>query len=207
MSVTISPISTHPVHEAVIPDVPIHRLTVEQYEAMIGTGILTEDDPVELLEGWLVEKMTKNPPHMVANALILRVFPRLLPPGWFLAMQDPIATMDSLPEPDATVIRGEPRDYLQTRPDTANIGLVVEVADTSLDQDRGAKKRIYARASIPVYWIVNLVERQIEVYTESTGPTAEPTYGQRQDYGPADTISLVLDGVAGGSLAVSELLP
>jgi Uma2 family endonuclease len=207
MSVTTPPIPTVTIRNPAVPDVPIYRLTVEQYEAMIETGILTERDPVELLEGWLVVKMTKNPPHIVANALLLARFSRLMPAGWFLAIQDPVATVDSMPEPDAAVIRGEPRDYVQRRPAAADIGLLVEVADTSLEQDRGLKQRAYARATIPVYWIVNLVDRQVEVYSDPTGPTAEPTYRQRRDYTDADTIPVVLDGVEAGSLAARDLLP
>ena len=207
MSVTAQPIPTAPVAHPAVPDVPIYRLTVAQYLAMTAAGILTEDDPVELLEGWLVEKMSKNPPHIVATGLLLDLLPRLLPAGWFLNVQDPIATADSLPEPDAALIRGARRDYLARRPTAADIALLVEVADTSLEQDRGLKKRAYARAGIPVYWIVNLIDRQIEVHTGPTGPAAEPTYAQRRDYGPAEMIPVVLDGIEVGSLAVRELLP
>jgi Uma2 family endonuclease len=206
MSVTVPPMPAV-ARDPAVPDVPIYRLSVEQYEAMLQTGILTDQDQVELLEGWLVEKMTENSPHIVANALLLARFSRLMPSGWFLAMQDPIATVDSLPEPDAAVIRGEPRDYLQRRPAAADIGLLVEVADTSLDQDRGVKQRAYARAGIPVYWIVNLVDRQTEVYTDPTGPAEEPTYRHRRDYGPADTLTVILDGAEAGSLAARDLLP
>src|SRR5205807_8538091 len=140
------PVPTVTVPNPAVPDVSIHRLTVEQYEAMFEAGILTEADPVELLEGWLVEKMSKNPPHIVATGLLLDVLPRLLPAGWFLNVQDPIATVDSLPEPDAALIRGARRDYLARRPTAVDIALLVEVADTSLEQDRGLKKRAYARA-------------------------------------------------------------
>jgi Uma2 family endonuclease len=190
-----------------IPDVPIFRLTVEQYVAMVETGILTEDDPVELLEGWLVHKMTKRPDHMVATGCILDLFPHVLPAGWFLNLQDPVTTPDSLPEPDAAVIRGTRRDYRPRRPAAADVGLVVEVADTTLRQDQGPKKRLYARAGIAVYWIVNLVDSRIEVYTEPSGPTEVPDYGKRQTYGPEDTIPMVLDGVEAGNLAVQDLLP
>lgn len=207
MAVAIPPISPITSRSPAVPDVPIYRLTVEQYEAMIQAGILAGDDPVELLEGWLVEKISKNPPHIVATGFLLDLLPHLLPVGWFLNVQDPIATVDSLPEPDAAVIRGARRDYLARRPTAADIALLVEVADTSLDQDRGLKQRAYARAGILVYWIVNLVDRQIEAYTDPTGPAGEPTYRQRRDYGAADAIPLVLDGVEVGSLAVRELLP
>jgi Uma2 family endonuclease len=207
MSTAVQPIPPLAVADPAVPDVPIYRLTVEQYLAMVEAGILTEDDPVEFLEGWLVQRMTKNPPHIIATGSLMDFIPRLLPAGWFLTIQDPIATIDSLPEPDAALIRGSRRDYLQHRPTAADVALVVEVADTSLEQDRGLKKRLYARAGIIVYWIVNLVDGQIEVYTEPTGPVDEPTYRQRQDYGREVEIPLVLGGHEAGRLPVQELLP
>jgi Uma2 family endonuclease len=207
MSIATEPMAVVSPADAAVPDVPIYRLTVAQYLAMAEAGILSEDDPVELLEGWLVEKMTKRPPHMVATGLLVDFFSRLLPVGWFLNVQDPIATPDSLPEPDAVVIRGARRDYLERRPTAADVGLLVEVADTSLQQDRGTKKRLYARAGIPIYWIVNLVERQIEVYTEPTGSIDQPDYRQRRDYGPSDAIPVLLDGQEVGILAVQDVLP
>ena len=93
---------------------------------------------------------------MVATGCLLDLLPRVLPAGWFLNVQDPITTPESLPEPDAAVIRGSRRDYRERRPMAADVGLIIEVADTSLAQDRGTKKRVYARVGIPVYWIVNL---------------------------------------------------
>ena len=83
----------------------------------------------------------------------------------------------------------------------------MEVADSTLRRDRVLKKRLYARAGIPVYVIINLPERQIELYTEPSGPADAPDYQLRRDYGPADTLPLLLDGREIGSLAVSELLP
>jgi Uma2 family endonuclease len=207
MSVTAQPSPTIAPHDPAVPDVPIYRLTVAQYLAMAEAGILSEDEPVELLEGWLVEKMTKRPPHMVATGLLLDLFTRLLPDGWFLTLQDPIATLDSLPEPDGAVVRGARRDYLERRPTGADVAIVVEVSDTSLQQDRGTKKRLYARASISFYWIVNLVDRQIEVYTDPTGTVDEPDYRQSHVYGPPDVIPVVLDGAEVGSVRVQELLP
>jgi Uma2 family endonuclease len=207
MSVTVQPTRTITPYAPTIAGVPIYRLTVEQYLAMAEAGILTEDDPVELLEGWLVEKGTKNPPHIVATGLLLDLLPRLLPSGCFVNVQDPIATVDSLPEPDAAVIRGARRDYLERRPMASDVGLVVEVADTSLQQDRELKRRIYARAGIVVYWIVNLVNRQIEVYTDPSGPVEEPDYRQRHEYRAADTVPLVLGDVEVASLKVQDLLP
>ena len=191
---------------AVPPDV-IWRLSVDQYHAMIHTGILTDDDPVELLEGWLVAKMPKNPPHRAVTRLIRQVLERLVPAEWYVDSQEPITTDDSEPEPDVMVVRGETRHYLDRHPGPNDVGLVIEVADTTLQRDRGFKKRLYARAGIPVYWIVNLSDNQCEVYTEPSGPEPQTDYRQRQDYGASDVIPVVLAGIEVGRIAVREFLP
>ena len=191
---------------AVPPDV-IWRLSVDQYHAMIHAGILTDDDPVELLEGWLVAKMPKNPPHRAVTRLLRQVLERLVPAEWYVDSQEPITTDDSEPEPDVVVVRGETRHYLDRHPGPNDVGLVIEVADTTLQRDRGFKKRLYARAGIPVYWIVNLSDNQCEVYTEPSGPEPQPDYRQRQDYGASDVIPVVLAGIEVGRIAVRELLP
>jgi len=207
MSVTAQ--STPPPVEqnADVPDVPIYRLTVEQYHAIARAGILDEDAPVELLEGWLVQKMTQNPPHVLAVGLLYDALVASVPGDWHARAGNPVATADSEPEPDLAVIRGSRRDYRDRHPGPQDAALVIEVADTSLRQDRETKKRVYARAGIAVYWIVNLVERQIEVYTEPASAAVPPDYGQRRDYGPDASVPLVLGGVEVGSLRVAELLP
>ncbi len=85
--------------------------------------------------------------------------------------------------------------------------MAAEVSDSSLNQDRTVKAHIYARGSIPVYWIINIPDNQIEVYTNPTGPTADPSYQQLQVYQPGDQVPLVLDGQEVGRLAVADLLP
>jgi hypothetical protein len=88
-----------------IPTDQIWRLSVEQYHQMIRIGILTDDDRVELLEGWLVTKMPKNPPHRLSTQLTREAIARLLPPEWYVDDQEPITTEDSEPEPDISVLR------------------------------------------------------------------------------------------------------
>ena len=192
---------------ATVPTEPIWRLSVAQYHEMIRTGIVTEDDPVELLEGWLVQKMGKNPPHRLAKRLTREALERLVPPGWYVEEQEPVTTDDSEPEPDVSVVRGQPRQYLDHHPGPQDVALLVEVSDATLGRDRGLKKRVYARARVPVYWIVNLPERRVEVYSDPSGPAEQPDYRQRQGYGEADEVPLVIDGREVGRIPVRELLP
>ncbi|MBY0521865.1 MAG: Uma2 family endonuclease [Gemmataceae bacterium] len=205
MNIPISPpLSALP---PAVPTEPIYRLSVEQYHQMIQAGILTEDDPVELLEGWLVIKMPINPPHTLATEQLRDLLPPLLPPGWFVNSQAPVTTDTSEPEPDALVVRGHRRQYTDRNPGPEDAAIVIEVADSSLRRDRGWKKRLYARVRVPVYWIVNLVDRQVEIYTEPSGPSEQPDYAQRQDYGPADQVPVVIEGREVGRLSVTDLLP
>jgi Uma2 family endonuclease len=209
MSTTVvppQPNATRPMPTAV-PDDCVWTLTVEQYHAMAREGILTDEDAVELVEGLLLQKMTKHPPHTLATGLTQDALLAILPKGWFVNVQDPVTTVDSEPEPDLTVVRGRRREYGGRHPGPADVALLVEVADDSLRRDRSRKKRAYARASIAVYWIVNLVDRQIEVYTDPTGPADKPDYRNHHDYGPGTSVAVVIDCKEVGRLNVADLLP
>lgn len=207
MAVTTQPVPAESGHDPAIPDVPIYRLSVAQYHAMAKAGILGEDDPVELLEGWLVQKMTKHRPHSLSTLLARQALGALISTGWYVDSQEPITTEDSEPEPDIVVVRGSPRDYTDRQPGPTDIALIVEVADSSLGTDRGRKKRLYARAGIAIYWIVNLIERQIEVYSDPSGPSEEPDYRERQIFAASDAMAVMLDGANVGMLKVADLLP
>lgn len=186
---------------------PLHRLSVAQYDAMGRAGILGPEDRVELLDGLLVEKMTKNPPHRIATRCVREALDRIAPTGWYVDSQEPIVTADSEPEPDVAVIRGATRDYVTENPPASSVALVVEVADASLARDRGFKAAIYARAGIPVYWIVDLALGQIEVLTiPSAANVAEP-YAARRIARPGERIAVVIDGREVGSVEVASLLP
>ncbi|MBI3247408.1 MAG: Uma2 family endonuclease [Deltaproteobacteria bacterium] len=206
MSVSALPTSRSS-EPAATPRDPIWRLRVEQYHAMISAGILTADDPVELLEGWLVYKMPQNPPHRVATRLAQTALERILPTGWYVDTQAPITLEDSEPEPDVAIIRGEPRLYSNRHPGPADLALVVEVADATLLRDQGAKKRLYARAGIAVYWLIKLPDRQCEVYTDPSAAGGEPDYRQRHNSGQSETVPLIIDGQAVGSIVVADVLP
>ena len=191
-----------------VPPLPVRRFTVDEYHRMIQAGILGEDDDVELLEGWIVPKMPRNPAHdAMISIIMMDVLTPRLPAGWHCRGQSAITTTDSEPEPDIAVVRGPERDYLARHPGPADMALVVEVADSSLERDRTIKVRIYARDSVPVYWIVNLVEHQVEVYTDPTGPDPAPTYRTRRIYRPGDLVPFVVDGRELGPIPAQELLP
>jgi len=196
--------SANPAYENAlrIPDAPIWRLTVAQYHHMIETGILTEDDPVELLEGWLVTRMPKSRRHSLVNQLTRDALAQAIPAGWFVDAQEPITTADSEPEPDVMIVRGNRRDYVEQHPEPAQVALVVEVSDATLQRDKTLKLRLYAAAGIPAYWILNLPDQQLEVYTNP----ADTGYGQQQIYTTSDKVPLVLDGETVTSLAVKDLL-
>lgn len=191
----------------VVPTEPVWRFSVEQYHQMIHLGILTEDDPVELLEGWIVRKMPKNPLHRATTKLTRSALEQIVPDGWYVDAQEPITLDDSEPEPDVVIIRGNTRDYLDRHPGARDVALVVEVADSTLERDRTSKKRLYARAGILIYWIVNLPEQKIEVYTQPTTSTIEPTYQQRQDYSLSDEIAVLIEELEVGRVAVRNLIP
>jgi Uma2 family endonuclease len=94
-------------------------------------------------------------------------------------VQNVLLTQDSAPEPDIAIVRGVPRDYMNRHQAAGDVALIIEVADSSLDRDR-LKARIYARAGVPVFWIVNLIENQIEVYSEVIGSGRSSAY-QREE--------------------------
>ena len=139
----------------------LKRMTVDQYEEMARLGVL--DDPrVELVNGFMVRKMTKRPAHSSKVGLIGEILGDLIPKGWHVRHEQPIRlpTYDE-PEPDLAVTRGEQIDYEDRHPGPDDVALIVEVSDSSLRLDRGDKLRAYARAGIVHYWIVNLVDRRI----------------------------------------------
>ncbi len=187
-------------------DLPLWRMSVEKYHKAIDAGVLA-GEPIELLEGWLICKVTKNIPHASASRRIRAALAKILPSNVLMDNENPITLQESQPEPDIFIVRGQLQDYETHHPFAEDILLVVEISDSTLQQDRTTKKRIYARAGIPIYWLANLVDDQIEVYNDPSGPTQLPDYHQRRDYQIGDTLPVVIDGDEIGQLAVDDLLP
>ncbi len=190
----------------VLAPLPVHRFTVDQYHRMIETGVLGEHDRVELLEGWIVSKVTHNPPHDESVWKTQTRLARVLPASWIIRVQSAITTDDSEPEPDIVIARKLRQGYRRFHPRPRHIGTLAEVADTSLEDDRVFQARIYARARIPVYWIINLVDAQVEVYTRPR-LVPEPRYQSQQVYRLTDRVPLVLDGRVVARIPVRDLMP
>ena len=190
-----------------LPPLPVYRLSVNQYHQMIDAGIFNSDERVELLDGLLVPKMSKNPAHATATKVTERWLERIAGMNYHARIQDPITLSSSEPEPDVALVRGRESDYWLRHPGPQDILIAVEVAESSLTADRAYKMPLYAADRIAVYWIVNLADGLIEVYTDPTGLAIDPTYRQRRDYGPNDEVPVEIDGVEVGRIPVRELLP
>lgn len=170
---------------------------------MIDAAILDAGDRVELLQGVLVEKKSKKPPHRTAKRFIRQALEAKIPAGWYVEEQEPITLEDSEPEPDLTVIRGSSLDYLRQHPGPEDVALVVEVSESTLVRDRVAKRETYARAGIPYYWIANLVDHRIEVLSSPL----RSGYTSVQLFAPGEEVPLVIDGVEVGRIPAAAMLP
>ena len=185
----------------------LHRFTRRQYARMIDHGVLDEDDPIELLDGLLLVKEPQSSAHRTAVLLIGKALEQAFGDGWFVQMQSAIILDDrSEPEPDVSVVRGTPRDYIDSHP--RNPALVVEVAQSGLRVARGRKAAAYARAALLDYWIVNLVDRVLEVYREPARPgpaLRRPSYLSVIALESAATIAPL--AVPSARIRVADLLP
>ena len=193
-----------PAAKYAVPAFPVRPFSVDEYHRLGEVGVLTQEDRVELLEGLITPMMTRGPRHDCCIGLIQQALFLLIRGPWLFRGQLAVTTSDSEPEPDSAVVRGVPRDYADHHPLPEETALVVEVSDSSLSRDH-EKARIYARAAIPVYWIVNLVDNRIEVFSEPDQDAAKNK--QVVNYEKGSTVPLVIDGATIAELSVDELLP
>ena len=192
----------------VISELPVRRFTIDEYHQLLDTGVFTSGDPYELLNGVIVAKMPQNSPHASASTRLERRLAKLLPDEWLWRTGKPITipNSDSEPEPDIAVVAGPESAYDARHPLPRDVAFVVEVSDSSRGRDAGVKLGIYAGAKIAEYWIINVNERRVEVYTQPRGGRT-PTYRTRTDYSPDDAVPVVIAGKTLGTIPVRELLP
>lgn len=204
----LSPVERARISARILP------ITIEQYHEMIEKGIVPEDSTVELLRGMLVRKdrsvigedpMGHSPLHKAVVALVTKLAARLDSDKHHVQIQLPISCPpDGEPEPDASIVRGAPRDYLDRLPGPSDVTCVIEAAHSSLERDREDKLPIYAAAGIPQYVIVNLQNNTLEVYTDPD--VSSEQYRTKTTIDRGGSVSLRLPD-SEFSVAAREILP
>jgi Uma2 family endonuclease len=147
--------------------VQVKRFTLDEYHRLGELGFFHEDDRIELIKGEIIQMSAKGTAHEVCISKLLRELIVLLGDRATLRCQSPIILPnDSEPEPDFSLVQNSPDDYLLAHPQPANVLLVIEISDSTLNYDQNVKLPLYAEAGISDYWIFNLFDNQLETYSE-----------------------------------------
>jgi Uma2 family endonuclease len=187
-----------------IPPFPVRTMTVKQFEYLVELGFFG-DAKVELLDGFVVDKMTHGSLASTIITRLARILTRALTDQLILRTQLPIRLLRSAPEPDLAVVVGPDARYLDDNPAAADTLLVIEVSDSTLAKDRGSKLRAYARNGIREYWIVNCVDRWIEIYTAPSDATGESRYKKKKELHIGETASVKIKGQAPIEIDIAKL--
>jgi len=177
-------------------------MDVDEFEQIAD---LLKAERVELIDGLIVERGDMDEPHAVASQRLGRRLDRLIPDGWFVRADKPLRVHRTYePLPDFAVVQGDPDTAYEDRhPGPADVAIVIEISDSTLPKDRGEKRVNSARGRIGIYWIVNLIDRQVEVYTVKR----RGGYGKPRIFKPGQSVPVVIAGVDVGQIVVSEILP
>ncbi|HET6237143.1 MAG TPA: Uma2 family endonuclease [Acetobacteraceae bacterium] len=188
--------------DSVVTVVRPHRFTVAEYHRMAEVGILGEDSRVELIRGQIVDMAPIGAPHLGMVNRLTRVLPGVLAGRGILSVQNPVRLDNgSEPEPDVVVLRPRADDYATATPCPPDVLLLIEVADTSLVDDRAIKLPLYAENGIAECWIVNLIERVVEVCRQPRNDH----FAEIRRVGPGEVLDVAL--VPGVALPFVELFP
>jgi len=183
------------------------RFTRAEYERLIDLGVFQPGEDIELIGGELMVAEPQGAPHYTAIRKTAKALEAAFGPGWEVRTEGPIGLDDeSEPEPDVAVVPGAPDDYARAHP--SRPALTVEVAESSLALDRQRKGSLYARAGLPDYWVLNLVDRVLEVYREPAPDSAAPfgwRYGRSEVCEASARVTPLT--APGSSIPVSQLLP
>ncbi len=189
-----------------MPPFPVRRFLVEEYLRLVEAGFFGTAR-VELWEGWVVECMTHG---ALASAVIMildELIRECLPRGFAVRVQLPLLCDESCPEPDLASVSGRSGDFRKRHPLASETLLVIEVSDLTLADDRRHKQSLCARSLVPQYWIVNCVQRQMEVSTNPTGLMDQPCYRDFRIVDALGTVAIPVAAVNVGEIAVAELFP
>ena len=186
---------------------PQRRFTVDEYHKLMDSAALDSALRTELVEGWVVEKMTRNALHDSTLQYAPHGLRQRIGSGWDLRSQSAVTMDDGEPEPDIVVVPGPPLRFRHEHPVPSDVGLLIEISDTTLRYNRGPKLRDYARNSVARYWILNTNDRVVEVFEDPTGPTELPDYRIRKIYKLGESVPLLLRDDVMESVPVDELIP
>ena len=194
--------------ESAFDGVRLYKLDVGQFQKMIDAGIFPDGARVELLGGVLAEQMTRNPPHDYTVGALGAGLQSLLTPAHVVREEKTVILGPRWrPEPDLAVAVGPLRRYQRVHPHLKDLVFLVEVSESTYDDDRGLKWVGYAEAKVPYYWIVNLERRAVEVYSNPVGRGKSARYRDLAHYGDGDSVPVVVDGRVIGAVAVADILP
>ncbi len=192
---------TWPACPAAPPLSDLYRMDIDEFERIAD---LLKAERVELIDGFIVESCAMDPAHVLSSEKLRRRLDRVVPHGWFVREDKPLQVHRTYePLPDFAVVKGDPDVYANRHPAPGDVAMVIEISDSTLTKDRGEKQVNYARGGISVYWIVNLVDRQVEVYTV---PISD-RYSSCIIFKPGEPVPVVIDGVEVGQIIVEEILP
>ena len=178
----------------------------EAFHRMIEADVFADDDRVELWDGRITIKMAKKIAHSYTSARMTYTLIRVVPPGWCVWPENLITIgQKRVPLPDFTLLRGTLENYAARVPTGNDVGLVVELSDSSLRYDTTTKLAGYAEAGIANYWVVNLVKNVIQTFAEPV-PT-ERRYAQEAVYTIGQNVPLRLDRVVVAEIPAVDLLP
>lgn len=185
----------------------VKRFSLEEYHRLTEIGFFQEDDQVELIHGEIVKMVAKGTAHVFCCRNLIRELSVLIEDRAILQCQDPITLPNnSEPEPDFAIVRLREDHYLSHHPYPEDVILVIEIADSSLEYDRTVKLPIYAEAGIPQYWIFNLPESQLEVYSQPYQKVQGSfDYSHRQILLP--NASITLPELGNSVLNLSKIFP
>jgi Uma2 family endonuclease len=178
------------------------RMTVDEFERFVEDT----DERFELIDGQLIRKPDMDPPHVWSTEQLKRRLERMLPEGHFVRDDKPVRfSEDDQPDPDIAVVCGDVDTYKKRHPTPDDVKLLIEVSWSRkrLRYDQDIKRPLYASRGIPVYWIVNALEQQVEVYTDP-GPDG---YATCEVVKPGKSVRVVIDGKEVGQIAVDDFMP
>ena len=202
ISKTLTNLDDSPSQVVIEPRANLKYWTVQEYHRMSELGILDPSQRTELIAGQIILKTAKGTAHVITLQLLANSIQSQLNTTAFISTQDPIRLDNfSEPEPDLAIVKGSILDYTQAHPGAEDIHLVIEVADSTLKQDCEVKDKLYARSSIVEYWVINIKNRQVQIFRDPT-PTG---YGSQLILTETHSVSpLAFPDI---NIAIASILP